>query len=282
MASRRPRRTSSRARSAAAAPRCWRRRRHHHDVGGELALGADDPGHRAARRLEPLDRRVGEQRDVGVLERRPHAAHMGIGLAVGEAREAVEAVAAHAPPRLGIGLVQVDADGQVERVQALVHQVIVQLLDARLVGYRGIGELVRPRRLGGVLAGRAVDEVEPLGLGVVRLEHRVVDRPGGRHPAVVADLLEVALAEAEQDRAVDLRVAADEVLRVRAELAAVLVDPALLGHVALAAEHLARVPVLGLAWEIAAALEQQDALPDGASRWASVPPPAPVPMMITS
>src|SRR5919198_1846744 len=74
------------------------------------------------------------------------------------------------------------------------------------------------------------------------------------------DGLEVALAEAEQDRAVDLRVAADEVLRVRPERLAVLVVPALGGDVALAAEDLLGVPVLGLAREVAAALEQQDAL----------------------
>ena len=58
---------------------------------------------------------------------------MRVGLAVGQAREAVEAVAAHAAPRLGIALVEVDADGQVERVVARPLEVVVQLLDARLV-----------------------------------------------------------------------------------------------------------------------------------------------------
>ena len=58
----------------------------------------------------------------------------------------------------------------------------------------------------------AVDEVELLGLGVVGLEVGVGDRPRRRDAAVVADLAEVALAQAEQDRAVDLGVAADEVL----------------------------------------------------------------------
>ena len=167
--------------------------------------------------LQPLDLRVGDERDVVVLERRPHAAHVRVGLAVGQAREAVEAVAAHAAARLRVGLVEVDADRQVERLVAGRREVVVELLDARLVRDRRVRERARARRLGGVLAGLAVDEVEPLGLGVVGLEVGVVDRPRGRDAAVVLDLAEVALAQAEEDRAVDLRVAADEVLRVRTE-----------------------------------------------------------------
>ena len=136
----------------------------------------------------------------------------------------------------------------------------MQLLDPRLVRDGGVGERARARRLGRVLAGLAVDEVEPLGLGVVGLEIGVGDRPGGGDAAVVLDLLEVALAKAEQDAAVDLGVAADEVLGVRAERDAVLVIPALGGDVPLAAEDLLGVPVLGLAREVAAALEQEDLL----------------------
>ena len=74
------------------------------------------------------------------------------------------------------------------------------------------------------------------------------------------DLLEIALAQAEQDPAVDLGVAADEVLGVRSERDPVLVVPAFGRDVALAVEHLLRVPVLALAREVAAALEKQDVL----------------------
>ena len=119
-----------------------------------------------------------------------------------------------------------------------------------------------PERRGSVGSSPSlpVDEVETLGLGVVGLEVVVGDRPRGRDAAVVADLAEVALAQAEEDRAVELRVAADEVLRVGRERRAVGVEPLLAGHVAVAAEDLARVPVLRLAREVAAALQQQDAL----------------------
>ena len=47
-------------------------------------------------RLEPDDLRVRQQRDVRVLERRPHAEHLGVGLRVHEAREAVAGGAADA------------------------------------------------------------------------------------------------------------------------------------------------------------------------------------------
>src|SRR4051794_15962875 len=76
----------------------------------------------------------------------------------------------------------------------------------------------------------------------------------------MADLAEVSLAEAEQDRPVELGVAADEVLLVRGELLAVLVEPVLAGEVALLQEDLGRVPVLGLATQIGAALEHKDFL----------------------
>ena len=77
------------------------------------------------------------------------------------------------------------------------------------------------------------------------------------------DLVEVAFAQPEQDRAVELRVPADEILLVGFERNAVLVIPALAGQVALLVEDLVAVPVLGLAREIAAALEQQDPLAGG-------------------
>ena len=114
--------------------------------------------------------------------------------------------------------------------------------------------------LRGVLAGLAVHEVQRLGLGVVGLEVGVGDRPRRGRPAVVAHLVEVALAQPEQDRAVELRVAADEVLLMRREGRAVLVVPLLAGQVAAALEDLRRAPVLRLARKVAAALDEQDAL----------------------
>ena len=77
---------------------------------------------------------------------------------------------------------------------------------------------------------------------------------------MVLHLLEVAFAKAQQDAGVDLGVAADEVLGVRAKRDAVLVVPVLGRHVPLAAEDLFGLPVLELPREVATALEQEDLL----------------------
>src|SRR3954447_10303078 len=206
---------------------------------------------------------MGAERDVGGLERGPHAAHVGVGLAVGRAGEAVVAAAPQAAAGLGIGLVEVDTEREMERLVAGSDEIVVELLDAGLVRDGGVWEGARAARLGWVLARLTVHEVEPFGLRVVGLELGVRDRPCRRDAAVVIDRFEVTLAKAEERSSVDLRVAADDVVRLGAERSAVLVIPALGGVVSLAAEDLPGVPVLALAREVAAALEQQDAL----ARW---------------
>src|SRR5262249_43674015 len=71
------------------------------------------------------------------------------------------------------------------------------------------------------------------------------------------------LAEAQQRRAVHLGVAADVVVRARMERLAHPVEPLLARLVAILEEHGARVPVLLLARQEVAALEQQDAQSGG-------------------
>jgi hypothetical protein len=56
-----------------------------------------------------------------------------IGLAVRQAREAVEAVTADAAAGLGVGLVEVDPHGKVERMVPAPCEVVGELLDARLM-----------------------------------------------------------------------------------------------------------------------------------------------------
>ena len=147
------------------------------------------------------------------------------------AREPVDPVAPDADavvgrPALRV-LGEVDADRQVERVQSLLLQVVAELLDPRLVLHRPEPVRSARRPLGRVLPVPAVHQVEVLGLGVVRLQVGVVDRPGRRDPAVVAQLAEVLRPQPEQRRAVELGVAADVVVDLRRELVAVLVVPEL-------------------------------------------------------
>ena len=137
----------------------------------------------------------------------------------------------------------------------------MQPLDPWLVADGRVRERARARRLCRVLATLAVDEVEPLGLVVVGLEVVVGERPGRRDAAVVADLAEVALAEPEEDRAVELRLAADVVVLAGMErLSRPCRTTSRCVLYVLFDEDGAAVPVLGLAAQVVAALEQQDPL----------------------
>ena len=244
---------------------------HHDDVGGQgdgaaVAQRGDDPGDGPARRvgLQPLDVGVGEQLDVVVLERRVDADDLGVGLGPDQAGEAVDPVAPDArtgPGRPAVGVLdEVDADRQVERVQALLLEVVAELLDARLVPDRRERIRGAGRALGGVLAVLAVHPVEVLGLGVERLQVLVADRPRGRQPAVVPDLAEVLRPEPEQRRAVELGVASDVVVQLGRELVAVPVLPELRRPVLPAHEHRRGVPVVPLPRQVVAAFQDQDAL----------------------
>ena len=112
-------------------------------------------------------------------------------------------------------------------VHALGAQPLGEVGDVRLVLERpGTGTGALRHGLGRVLAGRAVDPVDPLGLGVVGLEVGVAERPGGRGALVVLDRVEVVLAEPRQARAVDLGVAADDVVDAGGERPPGAVEPA--------------------------------------------------------
>src|SRR6185312_9419130 len=77
------------------------------------------------------------------------------------------------------------------------------------------------------------------------------------------NLAEIPLTQPEEDGSVELRIAADEVLLMWLEGLSVLVVPDLVRQVAVLQEDLSAVPVLRLARQVAATLQQQDAL----ARW---------------
>ncbi len=101
-----------------------------------LALVLDDDlAHGRARgvRLELDGHRVREECHVRVLERRADTQHLGVGLGMHEAREAVAGRAADARAVGHVALVEHDPAGRVERLVAGVGELIGELLDARLV-----------------------------------------------------------------------------------------------------------------------------------------------------
>ena len=149
-------------------------------------------------------------------------------------------------------------DRQGERLQPGAAEVGAQLRDAWFVADR------RERVGGGgggfgrVAATFAVHGVQLLGAGVVGVEVGVGQRPGGGDPVDVGDGAEVAFAEPEEHRAVELGVAADVVVLLGGELLAVLVGPFAGVAVAQVLPQRLRAPVLDLAAQPVAAFEQQD------------------------
>ena len=178
--------------------------------------------------LQAQGLRVGEQGDVGVLERRAHAEDLGVGLGVHQAREAVARRAAHARAVGHVVLGEHHAAGRVERLVPGRLEVVGELLDARLVADRRERVGRAGGRLGRVLAARAVHVVELLGARVVGLHLVVADGPRRRDAVVVAQLAEVLLAQAVQRGAVELGGAADAVVHLRLEGLAVAVVPRVL------------------------------------------------------
>ncbi len=120
------------------------------------------------------------------------------------------------------------------------------------------------RRLGRILAPRAVHLVHRLGRGVVRLHVLVGDGPGGRDAVMVAQFTEVLGAHPVQRGPVQLGRAAHEVMHLRLEERLGLrVVPAVRRDVAAVHEHVHGGPVLRLAGQPVAALKQQDPLARG-------------------
>jgi hypothetical protein len=101
--------------------------------------------------------------------------------------------------------------------------------------------------LGGILAVHSVDLVEPLGLGVPRLELVIGQRPGGRDAVGVLELAEVLGPQPVQRGAVELGGAADKVVHLRLERLPVGVVPGVLRHVLPVHEDGAGIPVVHLA-----------------------------------
>ena len=112
-------------------------------------------GRALAVRLEPDDLRVRHERHVRVLERRPHAEHLGVGLRVDEAREAVAGRAADAGAVRRVRLVEHDPARRVERPVAGCREVVGELLDPRLVRHgRDAGRARSPAARSGPRPGR--------------------------------------------------------------------------------------------------------------------------------
>src|SRR5262249_20983430 len=118
-------------------------------------------------------------------------------------------------------------------------------------------------RLRGILSAIPMHLVQVFGLQVVRLELLVSDGPGWRDASVVLKLAEILLPKPEQRRAVELRVPAHCVVRVRVKRVPLPVVPELLRLVTPLDIDQPRIPVGLLASDEVAPFQQEDAFPGG-------------------
>ncbi len=240
--------------------------RHYHDVAAPAFLAmlglADHIGDRPARGvgLQPGDLAAGEQGDIGQAEQGFDGEGPRVALGLHQAGEAAAGLALDAAGGDGIGLVQPHAERQGEGAPALVLPMGLQAFDGRVVVDRGEGIGGFVTLLGGVFAPGAVHLPQMFSLGIVGGEVGEADGPGRGDPAGVLDLLEVALAQAHEGRAVEAGVSAHPVVGVGGEGLVVLVVPLFLGAIAVLDEHRLGVPVLRLPGQVLAPLQDQDGL----------------------
>jgi hypothetical protein len=143
------------------------------------------------------------------------------------------------------------------------REVVVELLDARLVLHGRVGVVAAAGPVCRILTRLTVHEVETFGFGVPGLVVPVRERPRGGDAAVVLDFPEVLRPEPEQRGAVKLGVATHVVVLLGRELVALPVAPLLVGRVLPLQEDGGRIPVVALAGEVPTPLEEQDPLAGG-------------------
>src|SRR5262245_8162402 len=120
---------------------------------------------------------------------------------------------------------------------------------------------------------RAVDLVEPLGLGIPGLEVAVVERPGGPDPVELFELAEILRTEPIQRCPVELGGPSHVVVHLWLKGLAVAVVPGVLGDVPSGDEDGIGAPVLHLAGKEVPPLEQQDLLAGGGEGMGQTPAP---------
>src|ERR1700758_1324216 len=101
-----------------------------------------------------------------------------------------------------------------ERSQSRSRKVVRQVLEPGLMAHRWPGISLSRCRFRRIFAAIAVHLEKVFGLRVVRFQLVVTDRPGGRDSAVMTNLLEILLAQAEQRSTIEFRVATHIIIGV--------------------------------------------------------------------
>src|SRR5262249_42444112 len=213
--------------------------------------------------LQTLNERIGDERDIRVLEHRLDADDLRIRLAVDQARITVESIATDAGARVqrpAVLFVEQHAKRQREWMMALPLQGIMEFLDARFVRDRRAG--IRPARrwVGRVDPVLAMYLVELLGFAIVGLEILISERPSGGSPVMMFDLAEILLAQTKQCRAVHLGIATHPIVDSGMERAAILAVPGLFRLILCIDEDSGGIPIFSFPRQKVTAFQDQDAL----------------------
>src|SRR5438874_1264316 len=105
--------------------------------------------------------------------------------------------------------------------------------------------------------------IEVFGLGVVGLQVFIGDGPSRRYPVVMFEFAKIFLAHAKQRGAVELRCATHEVMRPWLKGFTAVIIPGVLRDIAVVEEDRVDIPVLFLARQKGAALQEQNAFAGG-------------------
>ena len=128
----------------------------------------------------------------------------------------------------------------------------------------------------------AVNVIKFLGLGVIRFEFVVADRPGRGDSAKMLQLAKVLFSQTKQRRAVEFRVAADVIVGMRVQFFAGGIQPGFFGLVFAIEVDCFGIPVIFFPRNPSAPFQNQNPFSAGRELSRNVPPPAPEPMMMTS
>ena len=140
---------------------------------------------------QPRRARIHLERDIGIRQGGPNPQHLGIRLGLHQARESV---ARGAPDAAAVGhvvLQQPHSTWRMEWMQPGTLKVVGELLDTGLVSQRGEGIRRARRSFGGILATRPVDLIQLFGGRVPRLHLGIADGPCRRDAVVVLQGAEV-------------------------------------------------------------------------------------------
>ena len=227
--------------------------------------------------------RVRDELDVRMLERRPHAEHLGVRLPVHGADEAVAVRAADARAVRHVRLVQANPARCVERVQAGRLEVVRELLDPRLVR-DGRERILRAResfrRILAVVAVHLVVAARPSCSTARARRRRSARRARRRRGAAARRSPRVAAGRGRRRRASSPRPRSSGSAAGTACPSRRTRCPRTRSGCRRRRPGRASSAARGAASRRARAAGC--ACPDGARWRASVPPPAPDPMMITS